>query len=229
MEKVYFFKNGGNMNTKLKARELNLAKQDKPEKMVVFLHGVGSDANDLISLAEDFSVIFPKAVFLSPNAPFPYDLYPMGYQWFSLKDRSLSSITKGIEIAIPILQNYIEENLDKYGLNFADLVLVGFSQGTMMALQIAPRFKESCFAVIGFSGALMNLEGLIREKKSNPPICLIHGDKDEVVTIDKHFESVNALRSLELLKEEYVIKNMGHSINFEALAKAINFLTMLND
>lgn len=229
MEKICFFRDGGNMNIKLKARELNLAKNDKPEKMVIFLHGVGSDANDLIDLAENFSVIFPKAVFLSPNAPFPYDLYPMGYQWFSLKDRSSSSMIQGIEIAIPILQNYIEENLAKYGLNFYDLILVGFSQGAMMALQIAPRFKESCFAVVGFSGALINMKGLIREKKSNPPICLIHGDKDEVVTIDNHFASVNALRSLGLLKEEYVIKNMGHSINFEALAKAIKFLTMLKD
>ena len=215
------------MDIKLNGRIVNLAKDEKPEKMVVFLHGVGSNADDLISLADDFSLIFPKAVFLSPNAPFPYDLYPMGYQWFSLKDYSFRAMSRGIEIAIPILQLFIEENLAKYDLNFCDLVLIGFSQGTMMALQIAPRFKESCFAVIGFSGALINFNQLIKEQKSNPPICLIHGDIDQVVTIDRHFESVNALKNIGLLKEEHVIKNMEHSINLEALTKAMKFLKSL--
>jgi phospholipase/carboxylesterase len=199
-------------------------KQTKPEKLLVFLHGVGSDGHDLISLADEFANILPNAIFLSPNAPFPYDAYPMGYQWFSLNDRSPEKLYQGIKIALPILQNYIDENLSKYNLSYKDLILIGFSQGTMMALQLAPRLEEECFAVIGFSGALINPIELEKEKKSNPPICLIHGEEDQVVTAAQHKYSVTHLKKMNLLSEEYLIKGLAHSINSKALKFAQDFL-----
>lgn len=199
-------------------------KLTKPDKLVVFLHGVGSDGHDLISLSDEFAGIFPNAIFLSPNAPFPYDAYTMGYQWFSLEDRSPEKLYQGIKTALPILQNYIDENLAKYNLSYENLVLIGFSQGTMMALQLAPRLEEKCFAVIGFSGALVNPIDLEKEKKSNPPICLIHGREDQVVTASQHQYSVMHLKQMNLLSEEHLIKDLAHSINSSAIKFAQNFL-----
>ncbi len=196
----------------------------KPDKLFIFLHGVGSDGHDLISLAEEYSEHFPSAVFLSPNAPFAYDMYPMGYQWFSLKDYNPDKLYQGVQIALPILKQYIDENLEKFNLHYKDLVLIGFSQGSMMALQLAPRLEENCFGVIGFSGALIKPEEIKKEKKSSPPICLIHGEQDEVVTIDRHYQAAKDLEKVGLLHEEHVIKNLGHSINQQALNLSIEFL-----
>jgi phospholipase/carboxylesterase len=197
---------------------------NKPEKLVIFLHGVGSDGNDLITLSDEIAQALPNAVFLSPNAPFPYDSYSMGYQWFSLSDYSPEKLYQGIKIALPILENYIDENLAKYNLGYKDLVLIGFSQGTMMALQMAPRLKESCFAVIGFSGALVNPEALEKEKTSSPPICIIHGSEDQVVPASQHRFSVSALKKMDLLAEEHLITGLAHSINLKAIKIAQEFL-----
>ncbi|MEK6734492.1 MAG: dienelactone hydrolase family protein [Pseudomonadota bacterium] len=203
--------------------KLPITKQN-PDKMVVFLHGVGADGNDLISLFSDFETIFPNAVFLSPNAPFPYDMFPSGYQWFSLANRSADKLYEGIETALPILKNFLDENLELYNLEYKDLILVGFSQGTMMALEIAPRFEELCYAVIGFSGALVNPSELSNKLKSYPQICLIHGAEDQVVPAVLHKKNVKELKRLNIPLKECLINNLGHSINGDALKFALDFL-----
>ncbi len=199
-------------------------KSGKPDKLVVFLHGVGSDGYDLLGLADEFTEVLPNAIFLSPNAPFSYEAYPMGYQWFSLNDYSEDKLYQGIQIALPILKEYIDENLAKYKLEYKDLVLIGFSQGTMMALQLAPRLEESCFAVIGFSGALVKPSALAMEIKSRPKIFLAHGDVDQVVPISQHRFSVKALKNMQIPVEEHIIKDLGHSISLESIELAKKFL-----
>ena len=200
-------------------------KSGKPDKLVVFLHGVGSDGFDLMGLADEFAEVLPNAVFLSPNAPFPYEAYSMGYQWFSLSDYSEDKLYQGIQIALPILKEYIDENLAKYQLKYKDLILIGFSQGTMMALQLAPRLPETCFAVIGFSGALVKPSALATEIKSKPKIFLSHGDMDQVVPISQHRFSTKSLKNIEITVEDHIIKNLGHSISLESIELSKKFLT----
>ena len=209
---------------KLSGPSRKLFTQEKPDKMVIFLHGVGSDGDDLIGLSEDMSSILPEAIFLSPNAPFPYENYPIGYQWFSLSDRSPDKLFKGVKESLPILQNYIDENLAKYQLTYKDLILIGFSQGAMMALQMAPRLAEACFAVIGFSGALVKPDLLKGELKSKPPVCLIHGSADMVVPEIEHKLSVKFFKSMNFSFEDHLIYGLGHSINMKALDFARKFI-----
>ncbi len=199
----------------------------KPDKLVVFLHGVGADGYDLINLADEISQSLPNAVFLSPNAPFPYDEFPSGYQWFSLRDRSETALSLEIKKTLPILKHYIDENLAKYKLTYQDLVLIGFSQGTMMALQLAPRLPEKCFAVIGFSGALVNPELLRTETISKPSIFLSHGDEDQVVPLTQHRLSIRALNSMGFSLTEHISLGAGHTISLESLNKAKEFLNSL--
>ncbi|MGB4191855.1 MAG: dienelactone hydrolase family protein [Rickettsiales bacterium] len=196
----------------------------KPNKLIIFLHGVGADGNDLIGLAPEFAEIFPNSVFLSPNAPFEYDMYPAGYQWFSLQDRNENIMFEGIKNAIPILKEYIDENLDKYDLKYKDLILIGFSQGTMMALQLAPRLESPCHSVIGFSGAFLKPEILKQEIKSKPPILLIHGDLDQVIPVASHNVAVTSLKNIGLSVESHVLYNLAHSINMKAIDLAKNFI-----
>src|SRR6516164_1999630 len=106
----------------------------RPSRLVVLLHGLGADGNDLIGLAPYWAPLLPQAEFLSPNAPFPCDTAPFGYQWFSSQDRSPPAILAGVRAAAPLIDGFIDEALAARGLDEGDLALVGFSQGTMMAL-----------------------------------------------------------------------------------------------
>src|SRR5947208_8561128 len=108
----------------------------KPRQLVILLHGLGADGNDLIGLAPVLARLLPDAEFVSPNAPFPCDMAPYGYQWFSLQDRSPEAILGGVRASAPILDAFIDDLLAARGLEEKDLALVGFSQGTMMSLYV---------------------------------------------------------------------------------------------
>ena len=191
---------------------------------MIFLQGVGADGFDLLELSREFSKAVPNAIFLSPHAPFPYDEFSAGRQWFSLRDRSEEKLYQGIKIALPILKAYIDDNLAKYKLEYKDLVLIGFSQGTMMALQMAFRLPSSCTAVIGFSGALINPTALHNELKSTPAVFLGHGDDDQVVPISQHYVSVKHLKKIQPSLEEHIAKGSTHTISLKSLNLAIDFL-----
>lgn len=195
----------------------------KPSKLVIFLHGVGADGHDLINLADEFVENLSKAVFLSPNAPYPYDLYPVGYQWFSLKDYNEDKLYEGIERALPILKEYIDENLFKYNLKYKDLILIGFSQGSMLAFQMAPRLADPC-TVIGFSGTLIKPDELKKNIKSMPKILLIHGSDDEVLPASRYITTHKSLNNMGFDVEGHLIEGLGHSINSECIKLANQFL-----
>ncbi|MBX9726250.1 MAG: hypothetical protein K2X09_03200, partial [Rickettsiales bacterium] len=148
------------------------------KRIVIFLHGLGADGNDLLSLAPMLDL--PDTHFMSPNAPFPCDMAPYGYQWFSLQDRNPARILPEIRTAEPILNAYIDSALARFNLKPKDLALIGFSQGSMMALHTAPRRASAIAGVVGISGALFGAERLSSEITSRPPVCLIHGTHDEV-------------------------------------------------
>ncbi len=153
----------------------------KPKQLVVLLHGYGSDGNDLIGLAPHWAPLMPNAEFVAPNAPFPCEMAPFGYQWFSLADDSQSARLAGVRAAAGLIDAYIDAALKVRGLDDSKLALVGFSQGTMMSLYVAPRRARACAAVVGYSGALIGPQELAREIRSRPPVLLIHGDADPVV------------------------------------------------
>jgi phospholipase/carboxylesterase len=196
----------------------------RPSKMVIFLHGVGADGHDLINLADEFEEVLDTAVFLSPNAPFPYDNFPMGYQWFSLKDYSEDKLYEGIEKSLPILKDYIDENLAAYKLEYKDLVLIGFSQGSMMAMHMAPRLGDSCLGVICYSGALVKPSKLKDAIKSTPSIFLCHGEEDMVVPVSMHKLARQELKKMGFEVQDHIIAHLGHGISLEGIDLAKEFL-----
>ena len=153
----------------------------KPSRLVILLHGLGADGNDLIGLAPYWAPLLPEAEFLSPNAPFPCDMAPYGYQWFSSQDRSPAAVLAGVRAAAPILDAFIDEALAARGLGDGDLALVGFSQGTMMSLFVGLRRAQPAAGIVGFSGRLLAPELLTNELRSRPRILLVHGTEDPLV------------------------------------------------
>ena len=194
-------------------------------QLVILLHGVGADGNDLFALAPQLAQALPDAAFVSPHAPERFDMAPMGHQWFSLIDMSPEAIARGIQKAAPVLDAFIDEELAHYGLSDADLALVGFSQGTMMSLYVALRRAQVCGAVVGFSGTLVDDVSALSSAASKPPILLIHGDADEVVPVAAHYDALTLLLAAGFTLESHIRPGLAHGIDASGLEYCKEFLT----
>jgi phospholipase/carboxylesterase len=194
------------------------------QQLVVLLHGVGADGEDLIGLAPALARWLPQAAFVAPNGPEPCDMAPFGYQWFSLQDRRPAALLHGVQAATPLLDGFLDEELARHGLDARSLALVGFSQGTMLALHLAPRRPAPVAAVLGFSGALVGAETLPAEVRSRPPVFLIHGDADEIVPVGALAAAVAGLQAADIAVRFEIRPGLSHAIDPEGIAHGGAFL-----
>jgi phospholipase/carboxylesterase len=196
----------------------------QPRQVVILLHGLGADGNDLIGLADYWGRLLPEAAFVAPNAPYPCDMAPYGHQWFSLQDRTPAMIQAGVRAAAPILDHFVDETLAAYGLDEQNLALVGFSQGTMMSLFVALRRGAPVAGVLGYSGALVAPEALPEEIRARPPVLLVHGEADEVVPFEMMPAAEGALRQNGVPVETIRCPGLGHAIDQTGLVRGGAFL-----
>jgi phospholipase/carboxylesterase len=194
------------------------------KQLIVLLHGVGADGDDLIGLAPHLGAMLPDAAFIAPNAPAPCDMAPYGYQWFSLQDRRPPALLAGTKMVAAAVNAFIDQQLQIRGLDDTRLALVGFSQGTMVSLYVALRRPRPCAAVVGFSGALVAPELLAAETISRPKVLLVHGDADDIVPVQALGAAVDALQAAGLPVESMVRPGLPHSIDGPGLLQAGEFL-----
>ncbi|MFV0281592.1 MAG: alpha/beta hydrolase [Rhodoblastus sp.] len=193
-------------------------KSGAPRQLVVFLHGYGADGSDLIELGRQWRPFLPDALFVAPNAPELCAMAPSGRQWFSLTMRDPSERWTGVNKAQPALDAFLDQELAKLGLDESALALVGFSQGTMMALHAGLRRKRAPAGILGYSGMLVGPEHLsqatARTKNGEPPpILLAHGDSDEVIPLDALFDSADALAKADIPCQWHISFGVGHGID----------------
>ena len=112
---------------------------DAAKQVLILLHGIGADGNDLIGLAPFYQMVLPDAAIVAPNAPLPFEMAPFGYQWFSIQNMQARTRLNGVRQAAPALDAYIDTHLNRLGLSEDRLALIGFSQGAMMALHVGLR------------------------------------------------------------------------------------------
>jgi phospholipase/carboxylesterase len=198
-----------------------------PEKLVILCHGYGSNGDDLIGLVPHLQRAMPNAVYVSPNAPDLCFGAPNGYQWFPLSTLSREERLAGTLMAAPTLDHFIDQQLEKYALENKDLILVGFSQGTMMTLHVGLRRSSDIAGIVGFSGAMTLPDGWKDEVTSKPPAVLIHGDMDNVVPVQLMHEAFIALQEIDLNVDNHVSPGIMHSIGPDGLQKAMEFLAKL--
>lgn len=209
-----------------------------PRHLVVFLHGYGADGNDLIGLAPMFAQALPDAAFHSPNAPEPCEMAPMGRQWFSLQAYDPDMLRRRPETLGPALRQLeigaranaqalnatLDGLLERYGLGPERLMLVGFSQGTMMALHVGLRRSVPPAAIVGYSGALLGPETLPEEITARPPVTLIHGEADEVVPHQGSLLAAEALRGQNVPVEVHSRPGLPHGIDEAGIDLGRRFL-----
>jgi phospholipase/carboxylesterase len=198
-------------------------------QLVVFLHGYGADGNDLIDIGRAWQALLPQAAFVSPHAPEPCGQAPTGRQWFPLTMRDPGERWTGVTAATPILENFLDAELKRRGLPPSALALVGFSQGTMMALHVGLRRAVAPAAIVGYSGLFVVPENVDPDAfagdiRARPPVLLIHGDRDDLIPVQALFHASQALASLEVPVEWHISAGIGHGIDQEGLRHGGEFL-----
>ena len=194
------------------------------KQLVVFLHGYGADGNDLIALGREWARVLPHAAFVSPHAPEPCSIAPMGRQWFNFTFRDPSEIARGVAKAGPMLDAFLDAELKRHNLSSRALGLVGFSQGTMMALAVGLKRHPAPAAIVGYSGALAMVEALPAEPGSAPAVLLVHGDMDEVIPVDAMLIAREQLAQAGITVEWHISQGIGHGIDGEGLRLGGEFL-----
>ncbi|WP_421997175.1 alpha/beta hydrolase [Roseovarius confluentis] len=196
--------------------------------VVVFLHGYGANGADLLGLADPLAEHLPDTLFVAPDAPETIPMMPTGYQWFPIPwidGSSEEEAHRGLVAAAEDLNAFLDALMVDEDVLPEQVVLFGFSQGTMMALHVAPRREDEIAGIVGFSGRLLQPELLADDVVSRPPVLLVHGDADDVVPPQSLPEAAEALQSAGW-KEVYahVMKGTAHGIAPDGLSVALAFL-----
>jgi phospholipase/carboxylesterase len=195
-----------------------------PRSMVILLHGYGSNGADLMGLVPYWRASLPDTVFMAPNAPEQCPGAPGGYQWWSLTDLGRESRAAGVRQAAPLVNAFIDMHRTAFDLPNSQVALVGFSQGTMMALHVGPRRTEGLAGIVGYSGMLADAEALQTEVKTKPPLLLIHGDADQMVPFASMGQAEVEFHRLGFQVNTHIARGLGHSIDEAGLRLGGDFL-----
>lgn len=196
--------------------------------VVVFLHGYGANGADLLGLADPLGEHLPDTLFVAPDAPEASAGVPFGFQWFPIPwidGSSEEESMRGMMQAVDDLNAFLDALMVDEDVLPEQVVLFGFSQGTMMALHVAPRREDEVAGIVAFSGRLLSPETLADEVVSRPPVLLVHGDQDDVVPPQSLPQAAEALQEAGW-KDVYahIMKGTGHGIAPDGLSVALAFM-----
>ena len=194
--------------------------------LVVLLHGYGANGEDLIGLAHAWRGRLPDTAFVAPNAPEAIPGMNGALQWFTLTLRESGEYWRGVSAARPLLDRFLDAELARYALSADRLVLVGFSQGTMLALHVGVRRAAAPAAIIGYSGLLAGPEHLA-ETRVRPPVLLVHGEADELIPLAALHLAREALAQAGLPVEWHVRPGLGHGIDPGGQRMAAHFMATI--
>lgn len=201
--------------------------QGEAKALVVFLHGYGADGADLLGLADVLAEHLPDAAFVAPDAPERCIGGGFGYQWFPipwLDGSSQQAAETGMAASVKDLNGFLDARLAEEGLTPDRMVLVGFSQGAMMSLEVSPRRDTAVAGVVAISGRLLRPEALAAEARVKLPVLLIHGDQDAVVPFSDMAKAGDALVAAGFPTYGHVMKGTGHGIAPDGLGAALQFI-----
>jgi phospholipase/carboxylesterase len=197
------------------------------KSVVVFLHGYGADGADLLGLADPLSEHMPDTTFIAPDAPEKCLGNPMGYQWFPipwLDGSSEEDSMRGVEMAEGDINAFLDQVLEDEGIEPSQLIVFGFSQGTMMSLRVLPRREEPIAGLVAFSGRMLEPDQFAENVVSKLPILLVHGDQDDMVPPGHFSESGEVLQAAGFETYGFIMKGTGHGIAMDGLSVALSFM-----
>jgi phospholipase/carboxylesterase len=193
------------------------------KQAVILLHGVGSNGDDLKALGQFWAQTMPDVLFISPNAPLRFDQGP-GYQWFSINGVTAETRPQRIVRARESFDQTLNAIFDKHELNPErdSIVLVGFSQGSIMALDMLVTGRIRLTGVVAFSGRLSSPEPRLQGDKKR--VLLIHGKSDPVIPWTESESAAQQLLALDFDVSTQYEPNTVHTISNEGAQKAGLFI-----
>jgi phospholipase/carboxylesterase len=194
------------------------------KQLIIFVHGYGANGEDLISLSRYYAQVAPDAAFISPDAPYRCDGAPMGFQWYDVWMKDPAERLAAIRSTGEIFDNFVTGQLAVHGLSEDKLVLIGFSQGTMMSLFTAPRRENAIAGIVGYSGRMESADTLKAEIRSKPPVVMVHGDSDELLAVSEMETAAATLRDCGVEIDTHIRPGLGHGIDEEGIRVGLAFV-----
>ena len=194
------------------------------KQLIIFVHGYGANGEDLISLSRYYAQVAPDAAFISPDAPYRCDGAPMGFQWYDVWMKDPAERLAAIRSTGEIFDNFVTGQLARHGLSEDKLVLIGFSQGTMMSLFTAPRRENAIAGIVGYSGRMESPDTLKAEIRSKPPVVMVHGDSDELLAVSEMETAAATLRDCGVEIDTHIRPGLGHGIDEEGIRVGLAFV-----
>ena len=198
--------------------------KNKPKNAVILCHGYGGDGNDISILANYWKAHLPDTIFICPDAPEKCVASPTGFQWFDLMDQTSEQILAKSLVAENKLNKLIDEVKEKNNLKASEITIGGFSQGCMLTLQTGIKRKDKINSIIGYSGRIIDTDHLSNNINSRPNINLMHGDIDQIVTIDSFLEAKEFFGKNSYDIETKIFKNCEHRIPTEGSSLGLQFI-----
>ena len=198
--------------------------KEKPKSAVILCHGYGGDGKDISILANYWRAHLPNTIFICPDAPEKCAASPAGFQWFDLMDQTPEQVLSKSLIAESKLNKLIDEVKDNNNLLANQIVIGGFSQGCMISLQTGIKRKDSINSIIGYSGRIIDTEHLNKNIISKPNIILMHGDIDQIVSVNSLLEAKDFFNKNNYKVESKIFKNCEHRIPTEGSSLGLQFI-----
>ena len=198
--------------------------KNKPKNAVILCHGYGGDGNDISILANYWRAHLPDTIFICPDAPEKCAASPSGFQWFDLMDQTPEQVLAKSLVAENKLNKLIDEVKEKNNLSADQIIIGGFSQGCMITLQTGLKRKDKVNSVIGYSGRIIDKEHLSKNINSRPNVILMHGELDQVVTIESFLEAKEFFAKQNYTIESKIFKNCEHRIPTEGSSLGLQFI-----
>jgi phospholipase/carboxylesterase len=198
--------------------------KNKPKNAVILCHGYGGDGNDISILANYWKAHLPDTIFICPDAPEKCEASPTGFQWFDLMDQTPEQVLAKSLVAENKLNKLIDEVKEKNNLKASEITIGGFSQGCMLTLQTGIKRKDKINSIIGYSGRIIDTDHLSNNINSRPNIILMHGDIDQIVTIDSFLEAKEFFGKNSYDIETKIFKNCEHRIPTEGSSLGLQFI-----
>ena len=212
------------MKFSLSAIVLEPLSKIKPKNAVILCHGYGGDGKDISILASYWKSHLPDTIFICPDAPEKCEASPSGFQWFALTDQDPEQILSKSLVAENKLNKLIDEVKEGYNLLANQIIIGGFSQGSMISLQTGIKRKDKINSILGYSGKIIDLEHLSKNIVSRPNIFLMHGDIDQVVPVDGLLEAKNFFNKNNYEIETKIFKDCEHRIPMEGSSLGLQFI-----
>ena len=208
-------------------------KTKKVKNIVAMLHGYGSNGSDLIQIAKILEIDFPNTHFFAPNAPFKYEKNTDGYMWFEAypngihyneaSEQQKKNVKIDFDYSCRLIKHYIKYLLDTYAVNLNKFFLLGFSQGSMMSLEVGTSLNKPIGGIISLSGRIWG-DDFDKIDRNKSPILIVHGEEDQIIKPFRYHETCNILEKSNFKVKKYLLKEMGHTINNDVIKILKNFL-----